>query len=124
MRVSHRHTALNMVVMDEAPMGEMIFLLTEYGKPFGIKGISNKIKDWTREAGIPHCSAHGFRKAAVPVAAENGATGEQLRMIFAWKDAKEAETYTRAAPTKGHWEINALVGSGGRIGTKILPEEL
>jgi hypothetical protein len=48
----------------------MTFLLTEYGKPFTANGFGNKFKDWCRQADLPHCSAHGVRKAASTALAE------------------------------------------------------
>ncbi|MCF1461164.1 phage integrase family protein [Agrobacterium vitis] len=52
------------------------------------------------EAGLTHCSAHGLRKAGATIAAENGATEEQLKAIFGWENAKEANLYTRKAREK------------------------
>jgi len=52
---------------------------------------------WAVEAGLEHCSAHGLRKAGASMAAENGATEEQLRAIFNWSTAKQSATYTRRA---------------------------
>lgn len=62
---------------------------------YSIKSFGGKFKDWCKEAGIPHCSAHGARKAAASIAAENGATEAQLMSIFGWEDAKEVITYIR-----------------------------
>jgi integrase len=50
------------------------YLVTEWGKPFSPDGFGNKFKDWCVDAGLPHCSAHGLRKAGATFAAENGAT--------------------------------------------------
>jgi hypothetical protein len=44
-------------------VGNMTFLITEYGKPFTANGFGNKFKDWRRQADLPHCSAHRVRKA-------------------------------------------------------------
>jgi integrase len=49
------------------------------------------------EAGLPHCSPHGLRKAAASIAAENGATEAQLNAIFGWSDPKMAAHYTKKA---------------------------
>jgi integrase len=50
--------------------------------------------------GLPHCSAHGLRKAAAAIAAENGATERQRMDMFGWRDPKMAAHYTRAARQK------------------------
>jgi hypothetical protein len=52
------------------------------------------------EAGLPHCSVHGLRKAEATIAAENGATTYQLMAIFRWTSAKQAESYTEKAEQK------------------------
>ncbi len=46
------------------------------------------------------CSAHGLRKAAATIAAENGATERQLMDMFGWRDPKMAGLYTRSARQK------------------------
>jgi integrase len=57
----------------------------------------NKFRDWCDQANLPHCSAHGLRKAGATVAANNGATARQLMAIFGWDTIKQAEQYTRKA---------------------------
>jgi integrase len=87
-------------IIDRSPIGEPTLLVTDAGEPFTIKGAANKVKQWCVAAGLPHCSAHGVRKAGAAVAAENGATEAQLMAIFGWEDAKEAVVYTRSARQK------------------------
>ena len=45
-------------------------------------------------------SAHGLRKAAATVAAENGATEAELDAIFGWTDRRIASHYTKKANHK------------------------
>lgn len=87
-------------VIDASETGDLAFLVTQYGKPFTSNGFGNKMRDWCDEAGLPHCSAHGLRKAGATRAAENGATPHQLMAIFGWRTLKQAESYTRAAGRK------------------------
>lgn len=87
-------------VIDASPTGDLTYLVTEFGRPFSIAGLGNKMRQWCDEAGLHHCSAHGLRKAGATIAAENGATEKQLMAIFGWKTSKEAERYTRAANRK------------------------
>ena len=88
-------------VLDASPVGELTYLVNDYSKPFAVAGFGNKFREWCDEAGLPkHCSAHGLRKAAATVAAENGATAHELMAIFGWLSLKEAERYTRAAERK------------------------
>lgn len=99
--------------LDRVPAGQLTFLVTEYGKPFSIKGLGNKMRDWCDEAGLPHCSAHGVRKAGASIAAENGATSDQLKAIFGWTTSQQADLYTRAARRK------KLAGAGAKL---LLPD--
>jgi integrase len=82
---------LKQIIEDSADvLGELAFLETEYDKPFTPAGFGNWFRDRCDEAGLPHCTAHGLKKAGATIAAENGATTRQLM----------AEVYTRAAEQK------------------------
>ena len=65
-----------------------------------VAGFGNWFRDRCNEAGLPQCSAHGLRKAAATVAAENGATAHELMSIFGWLSLEEAQRYTRSADRK------------------------
>jgi integrase len=78
-------------------VGTSTFLTTAHGKPFSVAGFGNWFRERCNEAGLPHCSAHGVRKAAAARSAENGATTHELMAMFGWLTMKEAERYTRAA---------------------------
>ena len=84
-------------IIDASPTGDLTFLVNEYGRPFTRAGFGNKMRQWCDEAGLPHCTAHGLRKAGAAIAAEKGATAHELMSIFGWMTLKEAERYTRAA---------------------------
>jgi len=86
-------------VIEKSTTGDLHFLVTEYGKPFSIKGLGQKFREWCDKAGVPG-SAHGVRKAGATIAAENGATESQLMAIFGWTDPKQAAIYTKAANRK------------------------
>jgi hypothetical protein len=66
-------------------IGMTTFLVTEFGKPFSKDGIGNKMREWCDQAGLPHCSAHGLRKAAARRAADcqgyQSATQGRRRMV-------------------------------------------
>lgn len=81
-------------------IGAMTFLVTAQGKPFTENGIGNWFRDRCDEAGLPQCTAHGLKKAAATIAAENGATDRQLMAMFDWESPRMAEVYTRAAEQK------------------------
>jgi hypothetical protein len=80
--------------------GDMTFLVTSYGKPFSEAGFGNWFRDRCDEAALPHCTAHGLKKAGATIAAENGATDRQLMAMFDWDIPAMAWVYTRAAEQK------------------------
>ena len=84
-------------VLDASPLGDLTFLVTDSGKPFTVAGFGNWFRERCNEAALSQCSAHGLRKAAATVAAENGATAHELMSIFGWLSLQEAERYTRTA---------------------------
>jgi integrase len=83
--------------IEAGPTGELTFLVTQYGRPFTAKGFGNWFRDRCNEAGLPHCTAHGLRKAGATILAENGATTAQLMAIYDWSTPAQAEVYIRAA---------------------------
>ena len=85
------------VPLAATPTGDMVFLVTEWGKPFTTVGFGNKFKDWCRQAGLPHCSAHGVRKATAAEFASNQVTPHGIGSITGHRSLKEIENYTRAA---------------------------
>jgi integrase len=87
-------------IIAESPCGALTFLETQFGKPFTANGFGNWFRRRCNEAGLPHCSAHGLRKAGATIAADNGATSHQLMAIFGWKTIKQAEIYTQKADQK------------------------
>jgi site-specific recombinase XerD len=84
-------------VIDATACGHLAYLVTEHGKPYSRAGFGNWFRRRCRDAGLQNCSAHGLRKAAATIAAENGATAHQLMAIFGWTNIKEAQRYTEAA---------------------------
>jgi integrase len=82
------------------PIGKISFLETQYGRRFSDKGIGNAMREWCDQAGLPHCTAHGLRKAGATIAAELGATAFQLMAIYDWSSPAQAEPYIRAANRK------------------------
>jgi integrase len=77
--------------------GLTTFLVTEFGKPFSKAGFGNKMREWCDQAGLPHCSAHGLRKAAARRAAELEATQLQLKAAGGWSGDAEVAVYTAEA---------------------------
>lgn len=84
-------------VIEASPTGHLAYLVTHHGKTYSDTGFSNRMRDWCNQAGLPHCSAHGLRKAGATIAANNGATTKQLMAIFGWAEPEQAEHYTQHA---------------------------
>lgn len=87
-------------IIAASPCGDMTYLVTEYGQPFTANGFGNWFRKRCNEAKLPHCTAHGLRKAAATLAAEAGATDRQLMAMFGWTSSSQATTYTAAADRK------------------------
>lgn len=72
----------------------LYYLMTEYGQPYSIKGLSQRVSAWFNQAGLTHCTAHSVRKGLATNLAENEATDSMLDGLFAWKDGKTSKIYT------------------------------
>jgi len=94
--ISLVHTDLAAII-GATPSGHLTLLATEYGRPFTPAGFGNAFKDWCRQANLPHCSAHGLRKAMASRLAERGATAHQIMSVTGHRSLEEVERYTRAA---------------------------
>jgi integrase len=87
-------------VLAESSSAQMTFLVTEWGKPFAATGFSHWFRARCDEAGLPHCSAHGLRKAAARRLAEAGCTQHEIGAITGHLSLKEVQRYTQAADQK------------------------
>ncbi len=76
--------------------GDLHFIVTSHGKPFSKAGFGNWFGEAARKAGIQK-NAHGVRKLAATIAADEGATAHELMSQFGWASPKQAEVYTRGA---------------------------
>jgi integrase len=83
-----------------AVIGTETYLLNAWGKPFSVAGLGNKMREWCDAAGLPHCTAHGLRKATTRRAAEQGATQSGLKGIGAWRSDSQVAVYTAAVEQK------------------------
>ena len=87
-------------ILARSPTGALTFLETEYGRRSRRTGFGGWFRKRCDEAGLPHCSAHGLRKAGATIAAENGATDRQLMALYDWTTREQANAYTAAANRK------------------------
>src|SRR5262249_10802532 len=70
---------------------------TGFGRPFEGSGFSHWFRDACDQAGLPHCSPHGLRKAAARRLAEAGCTAHEIGAITGHASLAELVRYTRAA---------------------------
>lgn len=82
--------------LDIGPTGPKTWIVGERGHAFVKEAFGNAFSEAARAAGIEK-SAHGVRKIAATVAAENGATESELDAIFGWTGGRMASHYTRQA---------------------------
>ena len=82
--------------LDAGPTGDLSWICGARGEPFVKESFGNEFSAAARAAGIKK-SAHGVRKIAATIAADNGATVHQLMAIFGWLTIGQAEVYTREA---------------------------
>lgn len=86
------------------PADRLTFLVTEYGKPFSDKGLGNKMRQWCDEAGLPHCSAHGLRKAGQLSPPKMGRLAISLRQCLAGR-LRNRLTFIRNQPGGEFWPV-------------------
>lgn len=84
-------------ILAEHPTKHLTFLTTAQGKPFTPAGFGNWFRDVCREAGLPHCSAHGLRKARLRILAELGASANELGAFGGHRTLSEVQRYTLEA---------------------------
>lgn len=90
------HPALDAIIAD-TPKEHLTFLTTAFGKPFTAAGFGNWFREQCNAAALPHCSAHGLRKAAARRLAEAGCTEHEIGAITGHASLREIVRYTRAA---------------------------
>jgi integrase len=86
-------------IIEATPTGDLTFLTTKTGKPYGPNDFSEQFRKWCNAAGLPHCTFHGLRKAGCRRLAEAGRSANE---IAAWsgQSLREVERYTKAADQK------------------------
>lgn len=84
-------------VIGDTPKDNLTFRVTQFGKPFTAAGFGNWFRERCNEAGLPHCSAHGLRKAASRRLAERGCTVHEVAAITGHASLREVQRYTKGA---------------------------
>lgn len=82
------------------PNGTMFYLVTHKGLPFTAAGFGNWFKDACVAAGLPHCTAHGLRKAMMRRMADLNLANQTMKSISFHSGDEEVALYTRDANQK------------------------
>ena len=75
----------------------MCFLITEWGRPFSVKGFGGWFRDQCDAAGLPKCTAHGLRKATMRRMAELEMPNRTMKSVSGHSKDDEVARYTEAA---------------------------
>lgn len=90
--------ATTRAAIDALPAAPIRFLVTTtFGKPFTDSGMGNRMRKWCDEAGLPHCSLHGLRKALSRQLAEHGSTDAEGQAVTGHKKAETFQKYRAKA---------------------------
>lgn len=75
----------------------MCFIVTEWGRPFSVKGFGGWFRDQCDAAGLPKCTAHGLRKATMRRMAELEMPNKSMKAVSGHSKDDEVARYTEAA---------------------------
>lgn len=88
--------------LEALPAAPIRYLVTTtFGKPFSDAGLGNRMRKWCDDAGLPHCSMHGLRKAMSRRLAEHGATDAEGQAVTGHKKAETFAYYRSKANRAG-----------------------
>lgn len=79
--------------LEAGPLGNLLLLENKDGKAFSAKGFYNMTKRACIAAGLPHCSAHGLRKAAARRLRDADCSDEEGMAITGHKTVREFRRY-------------------------------
>jgi len=97
------------------PRTNMTFIVSERGAPFEAQGLGEWFKKKCKLAGLPHCSAHGLRKAAATRLANAGCSVNEIAAITGHASLREIAHYTAKADQGrlARQALNRQLGSEG-----------
>ena len=93
------HQALAEIIA-KTPSDHLTFLTTQYGRGFAGVSFGHWFRKQCNAADLPHCTAHGLRKAAARRLADAGASTHEIAAITGHASLKEVQRYTRDADQK------------------------
>jgi integrase len=81
------------------------FIVSERGTPYSKESFGNWFKKQCVAAGLPHCAAHGLRKAAARRMAELGLSNQLIKSITGHTTESEVARYTKNADQESRAEL-------------------
>lgn len=87
-------------VLSMVPRDRMIFVAKIGGQAYTTESFGNWFRDQCVAAGLPHCSAHGLRKAGATRLADAGANELEIMAFLGHRTPNEARTYIKKANRK------------------------
>lgn len=84
-------------IIDATPSSGLSFLESDRGQPYTPASFGNAFRRWCSAAGLPHCSAHGVRKATAGMLAELGCSAHEIQAVTGHRTLKEVARYTAGA---------------------------
>lgn len=107
--------------IDAMPKHEhLCFLISERGRPFSAKSFGNRMRKWCDEAGLPHCTTHGLRKAVARRLADAGIGNQGIKAVTMHSDDKEVSLYTREADQRALAKLSMGELSARHLSSKCL----
>jgi len=95
----------------------LCFLPSNRGRAYTAASFGNQFKDWCRQAGLPHCTAHGLRKAISRRMAELEISNQGIKSVTLHSRDEEVTRYTAGADQKrlaqsainrvSEWEVSS-----------------
>lgn len=82
-------------IMATPNTGQLTLIVNAYGHPFASAGFGNRMRKWCDEAGLPHCTTHGLRKAISNRMALSGAGNQGIKSVTGHSSDSEVALYTR-----------------------------
>jgi integrase len=87
-------------VIDATPSKHLKFLVSELGTPFAVESFGNWFRERCNEAGLPHCTFHGLRKAAATRLVDAGCDVVEAAAITGHASLKELQRYIETRDRK------------------------
>ncbi|OQW45370.1 MAG: integrase [Proteobacteria bacterium SG_bin6] len=106
--------------IDAMPQSDALcFIVSQWGRPFSVKGFGQWFREQCDGAGLPRCTAHGLRKATMRRMAELEMPNQTMKAVSGHAKDDEVARYARAASqerlAKGalerlaEWEMSNLI---------------